>query len=261
LRVVAPARAGARHGAPAGHVGRREALHEAAAGGDAGAAGGSGESPSGGVTAALDRATNTIRIPAGTGITLERLSKAVGNSAALRELQPGEWMVGANIEIDKGASLTLSAPDVSWVKLHSVGPNYATVKAFRRCSGDQRDLHLVLGRHEAAGRHEPGGRAQPPARPRWRPRALARDSDSGRQPPLLGVAGQGAPPDALQLAASPVVGGAPACGRSARFPASSVAAADGGQIAGLLTAGPGSVAVFGRLTAGSVTAGPAQPRR
>ena len=37
---------------------------------------------------------------------------------------------GANIEIDKGASLRLSAPDVSWVKLHSVGPNYATVKAF-----------------------------------------------------------------------------------------------------------------------------------
>jgi hypothetical protein len=184
--------------------------------------------------------------PAGTGITLERLSKAIGNSAALRELQPGEWMVGANIEIDKGASLTLSAPDVSWVKLHSVGPNYATVKAFRRCSGDQRDLHLVLGRHEAAGRHEPGGRAQLPARPRWRPRALARDSDSGRQPPLLGVAGQGAPPDALQLAASPMVGGAPACGRSARFPASSVAAADGGQIAGLLTAGPG----LGRCSAG-----------
>jgi hypothetical protein len=47
--------------------------------------------------------------PAGTGITLERLSKAIGNSAALRELQPGEWMVGANIEIDKCASLTLSA--------------------------------------------------------------------------------------------------------------------------------------------------------
>jgi len=80
-----------------------------AAGGDAAAAGGSGESPSGGVSAALDRATNTIRITAGTGITLERLSKAIGNSAALRELQPGEWMVGANIEIDKGASLTLSA--------------------------------------------------------------------------------------------------------------------------------------------------------
>jgi parallel beta-helix repeat protein len=99
-----------------------------AAGADAAAsAPGAGSS---GVSAALDRGTNTIRITGGTGITLDRLSKAIGNPAALRELQPGEWLAGASIEIDKGASLTLSPPDASWLKLRSVGPNYATVKAF-----------------------------------------------------------------------------------------------------------------------------------
>ena len=135
LRVVATARAGAPHGARRS----RRTSRSPARGSSGGRRGGSGrvpaESLSGGVTAALDRATDTIRITAGTGITLERLSKAVGNSAALRELQPSERMVGANIEIDRGASLTLSAPDVSWVKLHSVGPTYATVKAFGGASG------------------------------------------------------------------------------------------------------------------------------
>ena len=75
-------------------------------------------------------ATNTIRITSGTGITLERLSKAIGNPAALKELAPGEWLAGANIEINKGASVTLSPPDVSWLKLRSVGPNFANVKVF-----------------------------------------------------------------------------------------------------------------------------------
>ena len=68
---------------------------------------------SGSVGAVLDRGTNTIRITSGTGITLERLSKAIGNPAALKELAPGEWLAGASIEIDKGASVTLSPPDVT----------------------------------------------------------------------------------------------------------------------------------------------------
>jgi hypothetical protein len=129
---------------------------------------------------------------------------------------------------------------VSWVKLHSVGPNYATVKAFSGglaingicisswddTKQQQVDTNPADGRSFLLARD--GGHAPSPG-----------DSDSGRQPPLLGVAGRSTPLDSQQLAASPVVGGAPACGRSARFPASSVAAADGRQIAGLLRAGPG----------------------
>jgi parallel beta-helix repeat protein len=87
-------------------------------------------SSSGSVGAVLDRSTNTIRITSGTGITLERLSKAIGNPTALKELAPGEWLAGANIEINKGASVTLSPPDVTWLKLRSVGPNFANLKVF-----------------------------------------------------------------------------------------------------------------------------------
>ena len=89
-----------------------------------------GASSSGSVGAVLDRGTNTIRITSGTGITLDRLSKAIGNPAALKELAPGEWLAGASIEVNKGASLNLSPPDVTWLKLRSVGPNFANVKMF-----------------------------------------------------------------------------------------------------------------------------------
>ncbi|MBV9922025.1 MAG: right-handed parallel beta-helix repeat-containing protein, partial [Pseudonocardia sp.] len=93
------------------------------------AAGGPGADSSG-VTATLDHTTNTIRITQGTGITLDKLSAAVDNPAALRKLAPGEWLAGASIEIDKGASVTMAAPEVRWLKLRSVGPSYAGVKVF-----------------------------------------------------------------------------------------------------------------------------------
>ncbi|MBV9922749.1 MAG: hypothetical protein JOY78_18120 [Pseudonocardia sp.] len=93
------------------------------------AAGGPGAGSSG-VTATPDRTTNTIRITQGTAITLNKLSAAVDNPAALRELAPGEWLAAASIEIDKGASVTMAAPDVRWLKLRSVGPAYAGVKVF-----------------------------------------------------------------------------------------------------------------------------------
>ncbi|HEY0815281.1 MAG TPA: right-handed parallel beta-helix repeat-containing protein [Pseudonocardia sp.] len=85
---------------------------------------------SGTVAAGFDRGTNTITVTGGTGITMDRLSKAINNPAALRELAPGEWLAGATIEIAKGASMTMSAPDVRWLKLRSVGPTFATIKVF-----------------------------------------------------------------------------------------------------------------------------------
>ncbi len=142
----------------------------AATGADAGASSGG----SGSVAATLDRATNTITVTGGTNITLDRLSKAVGNPAALKETAPGEWLAGASIEIDKGASVAISAPDVRWLKLRSVGPTFATIKAFGGGARGHRHLHHVVGRHEAAGRHERRRRAQLPAGPRRRP-------DDGRQ--------------------------------------------------------------------------------
>ena len=90
----------------------------------------SGGGSSSGVSATFDRATNTIQVTSGTGVTLGRLAKAVGNPTALREVSPGEWLAGASIEIAKGASVTISAPDVKWLKLRSVGPAYSNLKVF-----------------------------------------------------------------------------------------------------------------------------------
>ena len=85
---------------------------------------------SGTVAATFDRGTNTITVTSGTGVTMDRLSKAINNPAALRELAPGEWLAGATIEIAKGASMTMAAPDVRWLKLRSVEPAFSTIKVF-----------------------------------------------------------------------------------------------------------------------------------
>ena len=104
--------------------------HEVPASNSASSAAGGPGAGSSGIAATFDRTTNTIQITQGTGITLDKLSAAVGDPAALRELAPGEWLAGATIEIDHGASVTMSAPDVRWLKLRSVGPTYAAVKVF-----------------------------------------------------------------------------------------------------------------------------------
>ena len=93
-----------------------------------------------GVAATFNRATNTVTITQGTGITLTKLSQVINNPAALRQLAPGEWLMGATIEIDHGASLTIAAPEVTWLKMRSdvappgpppdVPTNYAMLKAF-----------------------------------------------------------------------------------------------------------------------------------
>jgi hypothetical protein len=62
------------------------------------------------VGAVFDRGANTIRITSGNGITLERLSKAIGNPAALKELAPASGSQAPTSSINKGASLTLSHP-------------------------------------------------------------------------------------------------------------------------------------------------------
>lgn len=69
----------------------------------------------------------TIRVTAGENVTLAALAKAVG-SAALREVSPGEWLLGANLEILPGASVRIAAPEVRWLKLRSEGPSFVSVK-------------------------------------------------------------------------------------------------------------------------------------
>ena len=83
-----------------------------------------------GVQATFDRGANKIVLNAGEGVTIPALSEAVGSTAALRELSPGEWLLGANLEILKGASLRIASPDARWLKLSSTAQSFVTIKSF-----------------------------------------------------------------------------------------------------------------------------------
>ena len=80
-----------------------------------------------GVKAVYDRATNKITLSAGDGVTLTALSKAVNNSAALQEVNPGEWLLGANLEVVGTATLALNAPETQWLKMASGPQGYVSL--------------------------------------------------------------------------------------------------------------------------------------
>jgi len=81
-----------------------------------------------GVRAAFDRVTNKITLSAGDGVTLTALSKALGNSAALQEVNPGKWLLGANLEVVGTATLAVAAPEVQWLKMSSGTAGYVSIK-------------------------------------------------------------------------------------------------------------------------------------
>ncbi|GAA5161450.1 hypothetical protein GCM10023321_45690 [Pseudonocardia eucalypti] len=70
-----------------------------------------------------------IRLTDGRNVTLTALSRAVGNPAALRQVAPGEWLLGAGLDIMPGASVYLAAPEVRWLKLRSGPGAFVAVKA------------------------------------------------------------------------------------------------------------------------------------
>ena len=82
-----------------------------------------------GLAATFDRDANIIVLTAGAGVTLPALSQAVNDPAALRELAPGQWLLGADLEIRPGASLVIAAPTVHWLKLTSGAGGYVSVQA------------------------------------------------------------------------------------------------------------------------------------
>ena len=79
--------------------------------------------------ASFDAASNTIVLSAGEGVTLPALSRAVGTSAALREVAPGEWLLAANLQVLAGASLQIAAPDVRWLKVSSSPTGFVSLTA------------------------------------------------------------------------------------------------------------------------------------
>jgi parallel beta-helix repeat protein len=81
-----------------------------------------------GVKAVFDSVANKITLSAGDEVNLTSLSKALGNSAALSEPNPGEWLLGANLEVVGTASLVIAAPEAQWLKMSSGPKGYISIK-------------------------------------------------------------------------------------------------------------------------------------
>jgi parallel beta-helix repeat protein len=82
-----------------------------------------------GLDVRYDSAMNTITLHHGQAVTLPALSAAVKRPSALREVAPGEWLLGANIQVLAGASLQITAGAVHWLKLTSDPAGFVSVRA------------------------------------------------------------------------------------------------------------------------------------
>jgi parallel beta-helix repeat protein len=78
----------------------------------------------------FDGVTDTIILSRGENISIPALGEEVRESA-LREVEPGVWLLDADIDVLSGASLQIRAPDVRWLRLASGGNGrFAAIKAF-----------------------------------------------------------------------------------------------------------------------------------
>ncbi|TQM37394.1 right-handed parallel beta-helix repeat-containing protein [Pseudonocardia cypriaca] len=82
-----------------------------------------------GLDVRFDRATNVIDVVGGTGVTLPAIAAEVGDPAALREVNPGEWLLGADLVVRGGAELQITTPEVRWLKLSSEPGRFVSVDA------------------------------------------------------------------------------------------------------------------------------------
>jgi parallel beta-helix repeat protein len=96
---------------------------------EAPAADGAASAAPAGLDVRFDRATNVIDVVGGTGVTLPAIATAVGDPAALREVGPGEWQLGADLVVRGGAEVRISAPEVRWLKLESTPGKFVSVEA------------------------------------------------------------------------------------------------------------------------------------
>lgn len=76
-----------------------------------------------------DAETNTVELERGRVTSFAALSKAIGEEELLREVAPGEWLLGANLQIGEDAEVEIAAPDVRWLKLRSDTRTFVWIKA------------------------------------------------------------------------------------------------------------------------------------
>ena len=80
-------------------------------------------------SAHYDDASNTIVVRKGAEATLASLKAALGQTYALQELAPGEWLLAANLRVEAGATLRIAAPEVRRLKLRSDDGGFVSIKA------------------------------------------------------------------------------------------------------------------------------------
>ncbi|MGE3289098.1 MAG: right-handed parallel beta-helix repeat-containing protein [Pseudonocardia sp.] len=85
------------------------------------------EAPATPVAARYDRAAGTVTVTAGTGFGPAALAAAVRDPAVLREVSPGNWLLGANLVLSAGTAMRIAAPQVRWFGLASGPGRYVTL--------------------------------------------------------------------------------------------------------------------------------------
>jgi parallel beta-helix repeat protein len=87
----------------------------------------SSDQPARGVS--YDAERRTIVLSEAEPTSLAAVGAALGRPDLLGEVQPGEWLLSANLEIRDGAALTIAGPEISWLKLRSDSQGFAAIKA------------------------------------------------------------------------------------------------------------------------------------
>lgn len=76
-----------------------------------------------------DPKTNTIVLRTDAPTILPAISQMLGQPDLLRELAPGEWLLSANLRIERGAMLEIAAPEARRLKLRSDADGFVWIKA------------------------------------------------------------------------------------------------------------------------------------
>jgi parallel beta-helix repeat protein len=75
-----------------------------------------------------DPKTNTIVLRKGAPIALPAIAPLLAQPDLLRELAPGDWLLSANLRIERGAVLEIAAPEVRRLKLRSDAEAFVWIK-------------------------------------------------------------------------------------------------------------------------------------
>lgn len=75
-----------------------------------------------------DDDSNTITLRGGEWVTLTAISRAVAQPQAVRESTPGEWLLSANLVVERSAALRIAAPEVRRLKLRSDDEGFIAIK-------------------------------------------------------------------------------------------------------------------------------------